>query len=88
VRGEDIGDGELAIAVEPPEETRLVGERMGGAPAVTTIDEANIDEAIISGFDGVETVDCAGSVDGSVKGGDLIFAAFFFTALFTQCRQD
>ena len=73
VRGEDIGDGELAIAVEPPEETRVAGERMGGASAVATIDEADINEAIISGFDGIETVDCAGGVDGSVKGGVLIF---------------
>jgi hypothetical protein len=73
VRGEDIGDGELAIAVEPPEETRAAGERMGGAPTVATIDEADINEAIIGGFDGIETVDFAGSVDGSIKGGVLIF---------------
>src|SRR5262249_13266983 len=70
---EDIGDGELAIAVDPPEEAGLIGERMGGAPAVTTIDEAHIDEAIVSGFDNIEAVDCAGSVDGTVKVGLLIF---------------
>ena len=51
----------------------MAGERMGGAPAVATIHEADINEAIISGFDGIETVDCAGSSTGSVKGGVLIF---------------
>ena len=35
---EDIGDGELAIAVEPPEEAGLVGEWMGSAPAIDSID--------------------------------------------------
>jgi hypothetical protein len=73
VGDEDVGDGEFAIAVEPPEKAGPVGEWMSGTPAVATIDEADIDEAIVSGFGDIEAVDCAGSVDGSINGGVLIF---------------
>jgi hypothetical protein len=46
---------------------------MGGIPAVTHIDEVDIDEAIVSGFDDIGGVDRAGRADGNVKCGLLIF---------------
>lgn len=66
---EDVGGGELAAAVEPPEEGGAVGVGVGGSPVEDAVGEGDVDEAVVRGFDGEVGVDDAGGVDEGVEGG-------------------
>src|SRR6185437_1296965 len=69
---EYVVGGELAVAVEPPEEGVARGDRVGaGNPEIAGGDEVDLDEATVGGDEGVVGLDFE-RVDDAVEGEVLV----------------